>query len=166
MSKKPSAGDTAKKILWLILAAVLFAVGANLIHPKRIAWVGDWGEQVEADAIREGVELVLLSDMINILRDHTRVLVDVRSADAYARGHIPGAISVPFESMAADGTIPVELLRAGPGLVFYCSGPTCDDNLLMAIAVREIGRDDVAVFIGGMELWESELLAVEEGAEP
>ncbi len=165
MNKNNSAADTAKKILWLILAAVLLAAGVNWIHPKRIAWVEDWGSRVEVNVVREGIALVQLPEMIEFLRDNSRLLVDARPANEYARGHIPGAVSVPFEVVAMDGVIPIELLRAGPGQVFYCSGPECDDGLLLAIAVRETGRDDVAVFIGGMELWGSELLAFEEGAE-
>ncbi|MBL7016946.1 MAG: hypothetical protein ISR84_05255 [Kiritimatiellales bacterium] len=165
MNKKTTAGDTAKKTVWLILAAVILAVGVNMLHPGRIPWVEDWGSRVEAQAVEEGIELVQLSGVIDLLRNGSRILIDVRSFDEYIRGHIPGAASVPFELIAANGTIPIELLRAGPGLVFYCSGPECDDSLLLAIAAREIGRDDVAVFIGGMALWESEWLAVEEGAE-
>lgn len=165
MNKKRTAGDTAKKALWLILAAIILAAGVNLVHPRHILWVEDWSNQVEAQAVEEGIPLVQLSGVIDILRDGSRMLIDARPFNEYLRGHIPGAISVPFELVAENGTIPVELLRAGRGLVFYCSGPECDDSLLLAIAVREIGRDDVAVFVGGMELWESELLAVEEGGE-
>lgn len=165
MTKKPSALETLRRVGWLILAAVLLAGIVNLVHPKRISWVEDWVEQVEAQAVEEGIPLVQLSGVIDILRNRSRVLIDARPAVDYARGHIPSAVSVPFESVAENGTIPVELLRSGPGLVFYCSGPECDDSLLLAIVAREIGRDDVAVFVGGMELWTSELLAVEEEAE-
>lgn len=165
MSKKPTARETLRAFFWLILAAILLAGIVNVVHPKRIPWIEAWGNQVEAQVVDEGVELVQLSGVIDILRNGSRILIDARPANEYIRGHIPGAVSVPFESVAVDGTIPVKLLRAGPGLVFYCSGPECDDSLLLAIAAREIGRDDVAVFAGGMAVWESELLAVEEGAE-
>lgn len=165
MNKKPFALETFRRFFWLILAAVLLAGIVNLVHPKRIPWVENWGGQVEAQAVEEGISLVQLAGVIDILRTGSRVLIDARPAMEYARGHIPSAVSVPFESVAVNGTVPVELLRAGPGLVFYCSGPECDDSLLLAIVAREIGRNDVAVFVGGMELWTSELLAVEEEVE-
>lgn len=159
MNKKASAGDTAQKSLWLILAAVVLAAGINLFHPRRIAWVEDWGNRVEAAAVRENVALVQLPEMIEFLRDDTRLLVDARPAEEYAQGHIPTAISVPF----MDGEIPDALLYSVQPPVFYCSGPECDDGLLLALDVRSAGREDVSVFIGGMELWESELLQIEEG---
>jgi 3-mercaptopyruvate sulfurtransferase SseA len=160
MNKKRSAGDTARKSCWLILAAVVLAAGINLFHPQRIPWVEDWGNRVEAHAVRENVALVQLTEMIEFLRDGSRLLVDARSAEEYAKGHIPGAISAPF----MDEKIPDLVLQSQKLPVFYCSGRECDDGLLLALDVRAAGREDVAVFIGGMELWESELLQVEEEA--
>jgi 3-mercaptopyruvate sulfurtransferase SseA len=32
---------------------------------------------------------------------------------------------------------------------------------LLALHLRKLGRKDVSVFIGGMELWQSELLSTE-----
>jgi len=45
--------------------------------------------------------------------------------------------------------------------VLYCTGPECDDSLLLAIHLRKLGRKDVSVFIGGIKLWQSELLSTE-----
>ncbi|HTY55107.1 MAG TPA: rhodanese-like domain-containing protein [Candidatus Binataceae bacterium] len=33
------------------------------------------------------------------LNDHSLVLVDVLSSDSYANGHLPGAISLPFDQI-------------------------------------------------------------------
>ena len=154
---------TVKQVFILIGAAVLFAGLSNLIHPKRIPWVKDWGSRVEAQAVSEKVSLVQLSEILDFLREDSRLLVDARSAEEYARGHIPGAISLPLESMAMDAITQVLASEKSP--VFYCSGVECDDSLLVALELRKLGCQDVAVFIGGMELWRSEMLSVEEGDE-
>jgi len=158
MSKKPPAGETARKALWLILAALILAVVVNLLHPKRIPWVDDWANRVEAQAVAEKVPLVQLSDMLNVLRDGSRLFVDARPADEYAKSHLPGAISLPFQTLEETS---VTALPLDKPLVIYCTGPECDDSLLLAIELRKLGRADVAVFIGGMELWQAELLGAE-----
>lgn len=161
MSKKPPAGETARKALWLILAAVILAVAVNLLHPKRIPWVEDWANRVEAQAVAEQVPLVQLSGMLNFLRDGSRLFVDARPAEEYAKGHLPGAISLPFETLNQHAGIVAQVLASDKPPVLYCTGPECDDNLLLALELRKLGRNDIAVFIGGMELWQSELLSTE-----
>lgn len=161
MSKKPSAGETARKALWLILAAVILAVAVNLLHPKRIPWVEDWNYCVEAKAVAEKIQLVQLSDMLNFLRDRSRQFVDARPDKEYARAHLPGAISLPFETLDQHLSTVAQVLDSGKPPVLYCTGPECDDSLLLALRLREMGCKDAAVFIGGMELWQAELLSTE-----
>jgi len=154
---------TVKQVFILIGVAVLLAGLTNLIHPKRIPWVEDWGNRVEAQAVSEKVALVQLSEILDFLREDSHLLVDARSAEEYARGHIPGAISLPFESMASQ--VITQVLASKKPPILYCSGIECEDSLLLALELRNLGRADVAIFIGGMEVWRSEFLSVEEGNE-
>jgi rhodanese-related sulfurtransferase len=49
------------------------------------------------------------------------VVLDVRPAEEYAAGHIPGAVSVPLAELPARlGTLP-----AGSEIVAYCRGAYC-----------------------------------------
>jgi rhodanese-related sulfurtransferase len=153
MSKKPTAGETARNILWLISAALILAVAVNLISPKRIPWTEDWSARVEARAVEEGVALAQLADMIDFLRDGSRLIVDVRPAADYALGHIPGAVSLPHTA-----TLPEWLSNPALPVVFYGSGPDDENALELARVVRR-----AALFIGGMERWQAELLEAEEG---
>jgi rhodanese-related sulfurtransferase len=161
MSKKPTAGETARKILWMILTAVLLAAVVNLIHPKRIPWIENWGSRVEAQAVTEQMPLVQLADMLNFLRKGSHLFVDARPADEYVRSHLPGAISLPFQTLEKYPAVVAQVLASGKSPVLYCTGPECDDSLLLALHLRKLGRKDVSVFIGGMELWQSELLSTE-----
>lgn len=45
-------------------------------------------------------------------------IVDVRTAQEYADGHIPGAINIPVESIGSDK--PAELTDADADLIVYC----------------------------------------------
>lgn len=44
------------------------------------------------------------------------LIVDVRSAEEYAEGHIPGAINIPFREIDQH----LDTLRSHPQLVVYC----------------------------------------------
>jgi len=144
---------TAKQAFILIGVALLLAGGINLIHPERIPWIDDWANRVEAQAVEEGVALVQLSEVLEFLREDSHLFVDARSAKEYAQGHIPSAVQASVER--------TELLNETRPLVLYCTGVECEDSLLLALELRKLGREDVALFIGGMDLWRSELLAVE-----
>jgi len=154
------------QVLILIGVAIGAAVLINLVHPKRIPWVQDWGSRVEAQAVSEEIPLVQLADMLKFLRDGSRLFVDARSAEKYARGHLPAALSLPFETLDDQTEAVAAVLASERPPVFYCSGPECDDSLLLALHLRELGCEDGAVFIGGMELWQSELLITEGEASP
>jgi rhodanese-related sulfurtransferase len=72
-------------------------------------------------------------------------LVDARSPDAYAAGHLPGAISLPHASITEDA-LPEGLL------VTYCWGPGCNAATKAAARIAALGRP-VKEMIGGYEYW-------------
>jgi rhodanese-related sulfurtransferase len=76
------------------------------------------------------------------------VLVDARSPEAYADGHLPGAVSLPHAAIDA------EALAALPDrlIVTYCWGPGCNGATRAAANVAALGRE-VKEMIGGYEYW-------------
>jgi rhodanese-related sulfurtransferase len=79
------------------------------------------------------------------------VLLDARSAAAYANGHIPGAVSLPHARITAET---VDELPGGP-IVAYCWGPSCNGATKAAVRLAELGRP-VKEMLGGFEYWEKE----------
>jgi rhodanese-related sulfurtransferase len=67
-------------------------------------------------------------------RDGTVTVIDVRPAEEYAGGHIPGAISIPLDQLAAR----LSDLPADSEVVAYCRGPYC---VLSHDAVRMLRAD-------------------------
>lgn len=70
---------------------------------------------------RTSLEAVSLRDLKKRIRDGGIVLLDVRPAEEYAYGHIPGARNVPLSElkMRLDG------LPKGREIIAYCRGPYC-----------------------------------------
>ena len=83
------------------------------------------------------------------------VLLDVRSAELYARGHVPGAIHFPH------GKLVESKLAAWPAdtlFVTYCAGPHCNGAARGALRLARLGRP-VKIMAGGVTGW------VDEGFE-
>ena len=83
------------------------------------------------------------------------VLIDARSAEAYAAGHVPGAVrlqQVDAETVAALGE--------GALLVTYCWGPHCNGATKLAARIAHLGFP-VREMLGGVWGWQQEGFALE-----
>ncbi len=90
------------------------------------------------------------------------VLLDARSHEAYAKGHVPGAISLPHGKIV-EGKLaqwPQDTL-----FVTYCAGPHCNGAARGAIRLARLGRP-VKLMTGGITGWIDEGFALTTGNEP
>lgn len=87
------------------------------------------------------------------------VLIDARSAEAYAAGHLPGAISLPHSCIDAAA---VAALPEGQ-LVTYCWGPACNGAVKAGLRLAEHGRA-AKEMLGGFEHWRRDGHPVATGA--
>lgn len=90
------------------------------------------------------------------------VLLDVRSPEMYARGHVPGAVSLPHGRIVASA-----LERWPPGTLFvaYCAGPHCNGAARGALRLARLGRP-AKIMAGGVAGWLDEGFPLERGAGP
>ena len=88
------------------------------------------------------------------------VLIDVRSPEAFARAHVPGAINIPHTKIIA-----ARMASYDPGTLFvvYCAGPHCNGAERGALRLARLGLP-VKVMIGGMTGWVDEGFDIEHGA--
>ncbi len=86
------------------------------------------------------------------LEERGFVLLDVRSPEAFAGGHLPGATNIPrgalTEGRLAD--YPLDTI-----FVTYCAGPHCNGSTRAALRLAELGRP-VKEMIGGTTGWVDE----------
>jgi len=88
------------------------------------------------------------------------VLLDVRSPQAYAAGHVDGAVSLAHREIGES-----TLDRFGPDAryVVYCAGPHCNGADRAALRLAELGRP-VKKMIGGVTGWLDEGFTLVAGA--
>jgi rhodanese-related sulfurtransferase len=80
------------------------------------------------------------------------VLLDVRSPERFAEGHVPGAINLPRGRLTERNLAPYP-----PDTLFvvYCAGQHCNGADKAAIQLARLGRP-VKKMIGGIEGWKDE----------
>jgi rhodanese-related sulfurtransferase len=90
------------------------------------------------------------------------VLLDVRSPDMFAAGHIAGAVNLPHRRIVERNlaSYPVDTL-----FVVYCGGPHCNGADRAALRLARLGRV-VKKMIGGVEGWKDEGFTLTPAAAP
>lgn len=79
--------------------------------------------QVIADSAQrpERLDAVSREQLLGLLADDGVTLLDVRPADEYAQGRLPGALNIPLEELDRR----LAELPPGRQIVAYCRGPYC-----------------------------------------
>ena len=98
-------------------------------------------------------------ELLERVRAGTATVIDVRPAEEYAAGHIPGAVSIPLDELESR----LAELPADAEIVAYCRGTNCvlahDAVRLLAARGRTARR-----LADGMLEWRLAALPVETGA--
>ena len=126
------------------------------------------GQLAEAREIIDGyfrdpevLEPVDSADLLDRLGSGEVMVLDVRPPDEYAAGHIPGAISMPFEEIEQRFA---ELPSEGE-IVAYCRGPYCIYAVRAVEALRR-GGFRARRMEDGIPDWTLRGLPVEVGTPP
>lgn len=77
------------------------------------------------------------------------VLLDVRSEQCFAAGHLPEAVHLPHKQINAQS---LEHYPPDTLFVVYCAGPHCNGADKAAVALARLGRP-VKKMIGGITGW-------------
>ena len=82
-------------------------------------------------------------------RNEPVVVVDGRSAEAYAREHIPGAVNLPHREISAETTAHLDKSKL---YVCYCDGIGCNASTKTALKLLTLGFQ-VRELMGGLDWW-------------
>lgn len=94
-----------------------------------------------------------LAEMKRVVDAGRVYILDARSPDAFAKGHIPGAINIPYDELPKYvDSLTVDVPLTEP-VVCYCWSKTCDFSDQLATELKYMGYQKVRVFKGGWEEW-------------
>ncbi|MCL6548807.1 MAG: rhodanese-like domain-containing protein [Alicyclobacillus sp.] len=107
--------------------------------------------------VKDGIVQYSIDEVKEILANHSAQVIDVRTAEEYAAGHIPGVPLRPMQEVAEwQGE-----LDPDQAYVFVCRSGSRSQRV--AQYLKEQGFDRVANCSGGMLAWDGD---VREGMEP
>jgi ArsR family transcriptional regulator len=109
------------------LAALRRIAEQNLAEVKTL--VRDYFDQ------RDGLEPVSRKELLKRQRAGTVTILDVRPADEFALGHLPGAINMTLRSLDAR----LSELKRSSEIIAYCRGPYCVLSYEAVAALRKRG---------------------------
>lgn len=151
---------TLREAVGIVSLGIVIGVLANAVSPRGIPWVGDFSRGTalanrSAEELKELPAVIELADLKTALAegDSLLVLLDARAADAYAAGHLPGALSLPAEALDASYPPLKEQLTAANRIIVYCDGGDCELSHDLANALKGMGHTRVQLFAGGVNAW-------------
>ena len=115
-------------------------------------------QQMVADYLQAPgtLEAISRGELASRLRDGVVTLLDVRPADEYDRGHIPGALSLPIDELERH----LARLPRGQEFVAYCRGAYCVLSGEAALRLAALGYR-VRRLEDGFAEWQAAGLAIE-----
>lgn len=71
--------------------------------------------------VKDTLEPVEAEDLLERIKDGLVIVLDVRPADEYAAGHVPGSVNVPMKELEKQ----IKKLDNKKEIIAYCRGPYC-----------------------------------------
>lgn len=150
----------------VIVVATLVGIVFNSVRPNGVALIqsgapvstvrhgAPGADSAAADtthALAEGA--ISLAEMKRLFDEGTAIILDARDAAEYARGHIPGAINIPYDRIPEYFDILNSQVPMDAHVVVYCRSVTCDFSDQLATELKIIGYKNVSIFSGGWDAW-------------
>lgn len=110
---------------------------------------------------RDSLEPVSRDELMTRIRKRSVIVIDVRPAEEFAAGHVPGAISMPV----ADLKRRLKEFPKGREIVAYCRGPYCVFSYDAIDVLRPKGFD-VRRLDGGFLEWLAAGFPIEHPSAP
>jgi len=160
--------DGLGALLWVGSAALLGGLFSSAVEDLLdvLAQLGFWGLLLVAAALALFVarrwwsrrqvirslrmERLTVGELNGMLQNGERpVILDVRSALAFAQAHIPGALSYDLHDRQAE----LPAIDPGMQVVIYCACPNEVSAARVAQLLRKAGLPKVRPLLGGIEAW-------------
>jgi rhodanese-related sulfurtransferase len=134
------AGICLRDIAALLALTLVAGAISKVAHPAAPAWF----VQPETD------RFAVTASEVQSQWGGQVLWIDARSAEAYEKGHQPGALRLPpDEWLALLPDLFDQITSATQPIVVYCDGHKCGKSKDVADRLRELGVGDVYHLVGG-----------------
>ncbi len=148
----------------LVILSVAAALGVNALRVDRLPLKGDFSAAASMTTPTGERMDISLEEAQKLFLAHAAVFIDARSAEDFIKGHIQGALSLPWHEVDLDFLGVTQNLDMEAQIVTYCDGETCELSHDLALFLRDAGFLNTRVLINGWTLWQQAGLPVEVGS--
>ncbi len=143
--------------LGLLILTALLACVSDLVRP----YFGGQSLLIAETKTEQGMgeHIFSIQDVQKLLENKKGILVDARSPEEFAQGHIPTAINVPHDTIYGDFESAVAHLPKSDLIIVYCSDAACSKSQEVAEGLKFLQFPNVGVMPDGMMGW------IDSGAE-
>lgn len=155
---------TVLQAVILLVMAGLMALGVNYFRQEPIPLVADWSPDARLTTAT-GDSLVIPLDLAaSFYNAREAVFVDTRPVEVFAKGHIPGAMSVPWKNVNEYIGLFLEKVPDSNAIVItYCDGMACELSEDLALMLQDMGYNHVKILVNGWTVWTEAGYPVEQG---
>jgi len=146
----------------LLALAVALALSVNAFRAQGVPWREDWTAKRFEAAAKAGGRIPLDLALVALKTD-AALFLDARAPEDFAKGHLPGALNLPFDPVSKELEARVKALPKDRRLVFYCSGASCSLAEELAVYARDFGYKNTLLLVEGYEGWTAAGYPVEAG---
>ena len=114
-------------------------------------------------AAKAKIEEISIDDADQAI-DNADILIDVREANEFSAGHLPGAVHISRGMLEFRVSNSPELASPDTRIVLYCK--TSGRAALAACALHEMGYTKVKSIAGGFDAWAAAGKPVQKPAQP
>lgn len=150
----------------IVIVAAIAGLLFNLVNPRAIPYFSPKPYDIYISCPMEekapGIKRISVREL-NELRIAGVIIVDSRPAPEYLEGHIPGAISIPYNPMACPDQKTMETMKEGGRMVVVYGGALHDEGVVLAQGLHHQGVPMVAHLEGGFPAWVKAGMMVKKG---
>jgi rhodanese-related sulfurtransferase len=147
------AGKTILQITCVIAFSTVLALIVNGIRVEKLPLVAPFPPEYQCPSqMTEGLAVQVEEALSRHGREQI-LFVDARSGESFDRGHIEGAVSVPYSFLDPVPADAVALLRKSRDIIVYCNTRHAERSRLMAGELSDAGLKGVYYLEGGFLEW-------------
>ena len=145
----------------ILLIAAVVAVGVNRLRPDNTLPL--MATRLPAAAVQpEGqTDQVSIARARELFEQNAALFLDARSRDDYLKGHIRGALSLPWQEVDERFADISDKLGEDSIIITYCDGEGCLLSHHLAQYLKDMGFSRVRVLKNGWSLWRQNDFPVE-----
>ncbi len=153
------------QIFAILFIAVFLGLGYNQLRSDSLPMVCTWSDDPNGDQIYNNMSTISIDEAARLFKNNKAFFLDARSPDTYARGHIKGALNLPWENIEDQCFNVIDNIPPDKIIITYCDGVTCHLCNFLSDFLKELGYKHARALVNGWTVWNQHNLPVDCAGE-